>query len=138
MSTIPSPIVPLSELRGERVELPSGGWVQLRHLDDLRSRDREAVAETIPGGHVGPVDVIRMQRKVIEVMVAAWELPYLEGAPLPKDAPEVLGEMTLRDENLLLKKIEPVVKLINPNNVDPADFENPDSPTEPVGGSTPA
>jgi hypothetical protein len=138
MSTTPSPTVPLSELRGDRVDLPSGGWVQLRHLDDLRSRDREAITAAIPSLQLRPVDILRMQRKVIEVMVVAWEVPYLEGAPLPKDAPEILGELTLRDENLLLKRIEPVMQLVDPKDVDPADHEDPDSPTGPVGGSTPA
>lgn len=137
MSATPSPTVSIAEL-GDRFDLPSGGWIQLRPLEDLRSRHRKAIAATIPRHGMDPVDVLNMQAKVAEVMIVGWYLPYEPDAKLPSEDPAGLDELSVRDENVLNAKLEPVLKLINPDNVDPADYEDPDSPTGPAGDSTPA
>lgn len=131
----PSPTVPVTALQGERVELPSGGWMLLRHLDDLRSSHREEVVKLFPDDSNYTMSVIlRIQRKLSEVMIVAWQLPYLPGAALPADQPEILRELTVRDENKLFEKLKPVMDLLNPDQPDPADVDNPDSPTGPSAG----
>lgn len=137
MSTSPSPVIPVAEL-GERVELPSGGYIQLRALEDLRAKHRKAIAATIPDYRMRPLDILTMQQKVAEVMILDWHLPYQPDAPLPSVQPDILDELSMRDENLLNKHLEPVLELVNPATVDPADHADPDSPTEPAGDSTPA
>lgn len=137
MSTTPSPVVSLAEL-GERVELPSGGWVQLRPHADLRAKHRKIIAASIPRHGMTALDVLTMQQKVAEVMIVGWFLPYEPDAVLPSVDPAVLDELSVQDENTLNRHLEPVMKLINPDDVDPADHEDPDSPTGPAGDSTPA
>lgn len=126
--------------RGQLVTLPSeGAWVQLHHYDDLLSEHREQVMRKFPSdGDFSPVNVLFLQREVAVVMVEAWHLPYRPGAPLPVDDPAILSKLRVRDEKRLYKALEPVLDLFNPDKVDPADHEKPDSPTGPSGGSAPA
>jgi hypothetical protein len=136
---VSSPAIPVSDLSGDRVELPSGGWVQLRDLDDLRSHHRSAVLKAFPtDGNFTPLSVLHMQHRLAEVMVVAWSLPYLPDAPLPADDPKIMDELRVRDENKLNKALKPVMDMLDPDAPDPADHENPDSPTEPSGDSAPA
>jgi hypothetical protein len=136
---VSSPTIPVSDLSGDRVELPSGGWVQLRHLDDLRSHHREAVLDAFPDDdRLTPKAVLVMQRTMAAVMVVAWSLPYLPDAPLPGDDPTVMRDIRVRDEKRLMKALKPVMDMLDPDAPDPADHENPDSPTEPSGDSAPA
>ncbi len=137
MST-PAPDIALDEL-GERVSLPSGGWIQLRHLDDLRSKHRNHVTAAMgDSAYMRIADVTAMQYAVAEVCVTAWHLPYLEDAPLPWDARvkdglnSVLQELTVRDENAMYEALEPVLELFNPKRVTPDDHADPDSPTAPA------
>ncbi len=116
------------------LSLPSGGWAQLRDYDDLRSRHRKQVLAKFPtDGDFGPANVLTLLRELMRVMVLAWHLPYEPGAPLPSDAPDVLDDLSVRDENALTAALRPVLDLLNPDAVDPADHEDPDSPTGPSG-----
>lgn len=135
MTKTPSPpTIPVSDLGGTRVELPSGGWIQLRDLDTLKSRHRNYVSSKIPmDREMGPLDVVAMQYALSEVMIEAWELPYLPDAPLPSEHPEALEELSVRDENKLHEALEPALGLINPRLVTPDDHKDPDSPTGPAG-----
>jgi hypothetical protein len=132
MSTIVSKTPPAPK---GSVALPSGGWVQLRPLDDLRSKHRKAVFESFPqdGDFGQPTNVLDMLRAVATVMVVAWHLPYEPAAALPSESPEVLDDLSVVDENALTKALGPALDLFNPSTLDPADHENPDSPTGPSG-----
>ena len=136
--------VKFADLVGDRIDLPSGGWVQLRHLDLLRSKHRNHVTKALPADGMTPAAVVAMQYALAEVMIVGWHLPYEDGAPLPSDQPatptrpSILEEVSLKDENTLMKALEPVLALFNPKDVTPDDAGDPDSPTGPVGGSAPA
>lgn len=120
------------DLVGERVALPSGGWVQMRHASDLRARHRKEVAGAITD-EMTPVDVLNMQQAVARVMIVDWELPYLPGEVIPAlNSGNPLDDLTALDENALIKHLEPVLAVFNPREVDPADHANPDSPTPPA------
>lgn len=123
------------DLTGERVPLPSGGWVQLRHPSDLRSRHRKTIAAAITED-MTPYDVACMQQALAKVMITDWDLPYLgEDKRIPAvrtDNP--LDDLTVADENRLIAALEPVLDLINPRPVTPDDHADPDSPTAPAAG----
>ncbi len=120
----------------ERVELPSGGWVQLRPYADLRAKHRRRVMAKFPeNGRFTPDAVLRFQRELAVVTVLAWHLPYEPSAPLPADQPDVLDELQVRDEKELYRALQPIMDLLDPDSIDPAEHANPDSPTGPSGGS---
>jgi len=141
---VPDPVI-ARPLVGERVALPSGGWVQLRHTDDLRSRHRSHVMAVLPmaAEAFDMGTIARMQRAVAEVMIVAWSLPYAPEARIPSlqtADPETgegssFDELTIRDEDVVVAKLQPVMDLLTPRKVDPADHEDPTSPTGPDGAS---
>ena len=118
-----------------RHELPSGGWVELRDVDTLRARDRKNVMRNVHDPEDGRTiaSLIEMGDGVLAMMVTAWELPYLENAPLPSVDLSVLEELTLPDETELQRLCAPAAKLVvTRSEPDPSDHDDPTSPTAPA------
>lgn len=121
--------------------LPSGGWVDLKEAGELRARDRKMVmrqvADPVEGHRMGMA--VEMSDLITATVVAAWDLPYLPGAPIPSTQLDILDELTLEDESTLQGLIVPLIVLFQPKEVTPDDATNPDgtnnasSPTSPSG-----
>jgi hypothetical protein len=126
-----------------------GAWVELRDVEDLRAKDRKKVEAVIMGAvsfdlETGGIsaDSSALERvmsgtseAVAEVLICAWEIPYLPDAKLPRLDPEALGELRLADYDRVLELIQPAVDLLNPRSSrNPDDHADPQSPSEPASG----
>lgn len=125
-----------------------GAWVKLRAYEDLRAKHRKrALAGRIGAMTFDPatgrpqslsarlaiIAAMDGAEDVAAMLIESWNIPYLPGAALPEDNPELIGELTIADNNALLKLTEPVrVQLLaDEPAADPSDYENPDSPSKP-------
>ncbi len=124
----------------ERHTLPSGGWVELRDPADLKAKDRKRVMRAMGDPTEGNImsASVDMADGVLATMITAWEVPYLPGAPIPANQPDILDELTLPDENELQRLTADAAKLFRPVSTDPSDYTaadgtpNVDSPSGPA------
>lgn len=112
--------------------LPSGGWVVLRDPMELRGRDRRAVQQAIVDPDRKIAAALDITDGCICMLVESWSLPYLPNAPLPRDNPDVLGELTIPDQVELEKAVEPALKVLFPKEVTIDDAGVAGSPTRPA------
>lgn len=133
----------------QRHALPSGGWVDLMDIGEIRADHRKqaaaaaAAAMTFDGdGKVGDFNGAAAVtagfdagEAVARAMVVAWELPYLQHAPLPSTQPALLGQLTLDDYDALLELVEPARLRMFPKPVTPDDHADKSSPSTPVSDS---
>jgi hypothetical protein len=114
-----------------RRDLPSGGWVQLRHPDMLRKKDRDRILSQVKAQSFGAAGV-ELNNSTITVIVDDWHLPYLPDAPVPHRNPKILGELTIKDGNELERITEEYKMILFPDapNIDHAGI--PGSPTQPA------
>ena len=129
-----------------RHDLPSGGWVELRDPNFLRTKDRNALVRKVQGREYDS-DIDRgltSIREMIAMMVSAWHLPY-EPDPidngdgtetprswlLPSVDPSIVDELYAADGNALEKLIEPASRVLNPKAPSPDDVDDPGSPSGP-------
>lgn len=111
--------------------LPSGGWVQLRHPDMLRKKDRDEILKAVKAQSFGAAGV-ELTNSTIIVIVENWHLPYLPDAVAPHRNPRLLGELTIKDGNALEKITEEYKLILFPDapSIDQAGI--PGSPTPPA------
>lgn len=120
-----------------RIDLPSGGWVELRDPETIRARDQERVMrkvakpdEALPFGFIYDVtNGLKM------LMVEKWDVPYLQKpTAIPEDEPWQLGDLTIADNRVLEEAIQPARELLFPKPASPDDEQLDDkaSPTTPA------
>lgn len=114
------------------LDLPSGGHVVLRDPLELRAKDRRAVQKAIEDPDRKIAAALDIIDGTICMLVERWDLPYLPGAPLPRDAPEVLGELTIADLAALEEAVDPAIKVLFPSKAKPEDVLTPGTPTRPA------
>jgi hypothetical protein len=116
-----------------RFNLPSGGWVELKNVEDLKARDKKAVLSAVkvadPERPMG-VNIDSVDNLVVAVLIA-WEVPYLPGAALPSQDRTVLDELSIADYDELNELTLPLVSALFPAKVTVDDHQVPDSPTVP-------
>lgn len=114
-----------------RRDLPSGGWVELRHPDMLRKKDRDKILGNVKAQSFGAAGV-ELNNATILAVVEAWHLPYLPDAPVPHRNPKIVGELTIRDGNALEKITEEYKVILFPDlpSIDQAGILG--SPTQPA------
>lgn len=125
-----------------------GAWVKLRAFEDLRAKHRKrALAGRLGAMQFDPTTgrpqafsarlavlaTMDGAEDVAAMLVAEWNIPYLPGAQLPDEHPELLGELTIGDNNALLELTEPIRKrlIADKQDVDPGGYADPDSPSSP-------
>lgn len=121
-----------------RVELPSGGWAELRDPHSIRAKHRKRALDGL--------NIDRMQAKtagitldmtdgLIIMMVERWSVPYLpgEGGGSPALAPTLIDELTIPDYDALADNLESARKLLFPQPAS-VDDRRPGSPTQPAAG----
>jgi len=133
----PAPPAAPSALSGQivnRIELPSGGWAVLRDPRELRGGDKEDVLRNIedPDHAVGAG--LDMVAGMVCMLVVRWEVPYLPEAPLPRDVPKILRQLTIPDYDAMIACARPAMNLIFPKPPTPEDAGKPGSPTPPASG----
>lgn len=126
-----------------RIELPSGGWVELREPDTIRAGDQEDMMRGLPNPDKNRLygAVVDMATGMKLLMITDWEVPYLsDPKALPGANPRLLRELTLADNRALEKALEPARALLFPANPSPDDeqLNDPGSPTTPASASGPA
>ena len=110
--------------------LPSGGEVTFRDPTVLRAKDKKYVIDHVRddvsdrGRSLDAID------GTLAMVIEQWTVPYLPSAPLPRDQPWILGELTVPDYDYLQSVIGPAVRVLFPV-VDQADV-SPGSPTGPA------
>jgi hypothetical protein len=130
----------------EKHDLPSGGWVELKNPNWLRTKDRNALVRKIQEGKTdSDVDRgITSIRQMIAMLVVSWSLPY-EPDPvdngdgtttarpwvLPSTDPAIVDELLVTDGNALEKLLEPASRVLNPKAPSPDDTEDLESPSGP-------
>jgi len=127
-------------------DLPSGGWVELKNPNWLRTKDRNALVRKIQEGKTdNDVDRgITSIRQMIAMLVVSWSLPYepdpvdngdgtttARGWVLPSTDPAIVDELLVTDGNALEKLLEPASRVLNPKAPSPDDTGDPESPSGP-------
>lgn len=114
-----------------RRDLPSGGWVQLRHPDALRKKDRDRILSTVSAQNFGAAGV-ELNNATIAATVEEWHLPYLPDAPVPHRNPKIVGELTIRDGNELERIGNEYKAILFPDAPSIDQMGIPGSPTPPA------
>lgn len=126
-----------------RVDLPSGGWVELRGVDELRAKDARAMQKEfvrLSDEAEGRAAYVYAADKILEVCITDWAIPYLPEAKCPRNQPpgeeSNLGELTLADIHRLETYVEDIRAAVFPVDNGPAlDADgkpDPATPTEPA------
>lgn len=134
---------PLPRSVVSKIELPSGGWIELREPDTIRAGDQEDMMRGLPNPDKNRLygAVVDMATGMKLLMITDWEIPYLsDPKALPQANPRLLRELTLADNRVLEKALEPARALLFPTNPSPDDdqLNDPGSPTMPASVSEPA
>lgn len=123
-----------------------GSWVEMRSADDVRSRDRDEITKawftgmTVdvetgkiapPSGDAVAAAGLGIPKRIAALLITAWEIPYLPDAPIPSIEPRTLDYLKADDMDQLEKLIEPARTILMPKTVDPSDYDDPASPSEP-------
>lgn len=111
----------------ERLDLPSGGWVEFHDPKDLKGRDYKRVMRGLKNTDAGAATVDLLDG-LIAVMVARWDIPYLPGAPLPCDDIAMTDELTIADLSAIQVAVRPAMHLILPTQTG----TGPGTPTQPA------
>ena len=73
-----------------RVDLPSGGWVEIRGIDDLRAKDMREMQKhfvLLAGddeGVASRANYVYATDRVLAVCITDWSIPYLPNAKVPR------------------------------------------------------
>lgn len=114
------------------VALPSGGHVVFRDPAQLRAKDKKYVIRSITDEGGRWSRTVDATEGTVCMLVEKWTIPYLPAAPLPRDMPEILGELTIPDYDKLIEAATPAVGLLFPSD-SADDADKPGSPTVPAG-----
>lgn len=91
----------MEDLKLERLELPKGGWVEFNDPESVRGKDVDRIRAGWQGSRViGDALNVSMQIAA-EILIAAWEIPNLPGAPTPGQSPSMWGELGWRDKQAI-------------------------------------
>lgn len=147
MTTDITPAEPISGKIETHLDLPSGGWVELRDPRLIRTRDRKRIAAQMPDEGTKAFVGLSMAQGLPLLLVAKWSVPY---AYLSEDGAEdgtkagfngsVKLGITIDDVDALMTEdgdaltefCEPAMRFLFPKTASPDDM-SPGSPTPPVG-----
>lgn len=129
----------------ERLELPSGGWVEFDDPDHLAGEDQRRLVSTLddaPETGAGYVAALDTAQGIACLLIQSWHIPYTPRGtdypagevPVPSNDWPLLGKLRLSDYNAILTHIRPVARLLFPAAPTPDQATVPGSPTVPTGG----
>lgn len=134
----------------KRLELPSGGWVEMKDPNFLRGKDRDALIRQLNGGKNGKIDVddpdatmeagLRTVKIMAGIMITSWYLPYQpdqaddgtdRGWVLPSVDYTIMGELLAGDVATIEEELKVAQRVLMPQKPSPdqhADLESPSGP----------
>lgn len=134
----------------KRLELPSGGWVEMKDPNFLRGKDRDALIRQLNGGSNGKIDVndpdatmdagLRAVKIMAGIMITGWHLPYDpdpadDGTPRPWVLPSVdytiMDELYAPDVVLIEEELKVAQRVLMPQKPSPDQHADPESPSGP-------
>jgi len=134
----------------KRLELPSGGWVEMKDPNFLRGKDRDALIRQLNGGKNGKIDVddpdatmeagLRTVKIMAGIMITAWHLPYQpdpadDGAArdwvLPSVDYTIMGELLAGDVATIEEELKVAQRILMPQKPSPDQHADPESPSGP-------
>ena len=115
----------------EKIELPSGGWVQLRDPKSLKHGDRAKLYKGVDSSMSEAERGILMSDRIIAVLIEDWSFDLL----IPSVRFESIGEMDIPDYDLVAEHAQEATLVLFPqlrktveNEADPkvptADFND--------------
>jgi len=128
----------LSTLDGivvKRVELPSGGWAELRDPREMRTKDRKRALSGVDMNGPQVVMGLDMLSGLAVMLVDKWTVPYAPFGDVVRLGItfEDIDELIPGDTDALTAACEPARRLLFPEMPSP-DNVKPGSPTQPAGG----
>jgi hypothetical protein len=113
------------------VPLPSGGWAEYRDPATIRAKDKRQIIRAIENPDRAAAASLDITEGVVCMFVERWQIPYLPDAPLPREMPSILGELTIGDYDALIDAARPALAIFFPTST-PDDAGKPGSPTQPA------
>lgn len=149
-----TPITPPSApAPGEKVNLPSGGWITFHDPEYLTGDDYRQVVGAVRANAAdmneqsqrGLAMTMDFVHGAMCMLIATWHIPYTPKdtdyppgqVPIPAKDPAVLGRLKFQDYNRVMRVAGPLVQpLLDAMNADgsPDQADVPGSPTVPAGG----
>jgi len=122
---------------GARIELPSGGWAELKdELDDIRAGTRKRLLKESGFGQDGDdIDkAFGLGGAVAHFAVERYQLAYrpFNDAIRVNMIEEDWDELRMADQDALIIALQPVIRQLLPDQPTPDDMR-PGSPTRPAG-----
>lgn len=134
----------------KRLELPSGGWVEMKDPNWLRGKDRDALIRKLNGGSNGKIDVndpdatldagLRSVKHMAGIMITGWHLPY-EPDPaddgtardwvLPSVDYTIMDELLAPDVVAIEEELKVAQRILMPQKPSPDQHADPESPSGP-------
>lgn len=134
----------------KRLELPSGGWVEMKDPNFLRGKDRDALIRQLNGGKNGQIDVsdpdakldagLRAAKIMAGIMITGWHLPYQpdpaeDGTArdwvLPSVDYTIMDELLAPDVVLIEEELKVAQRVLMPQKPSPDQHADPESPSGP-------
>jgi hypothetical protein len=117
------------------VDLPSGGWAELRDPREIRTKDRKRALAGVSDERGKLVMGLDMMAGLAVMLVEKWSVPYspFDGGTRLGLTFEDVDELIPGDTDALSAACEPARRLLFPGQPTPDDM-SPGSPTPPVGG----
>lgn len=134
----------------KRLELPSGGWVEMKDPNWLRGKDRDALIRKLNGGENAPVDAkdpdatmvagFRAVKIMAGIMITGWHLPYEpepaeDGTARPWVLPSVdytiMDELFAPDVVMIEEELKVAQRILMPQKPSPDQHADPESPSTP-------
>jgi len=119
---------------GERITLPSGGWVELRDYRELRAGDKKRILRGIKDGQSQVGSALDVTDGIIAMLVTNWEIPGMEALPVPSASLESIELLTIADYDALVAAVGPAAQALMPKAPSPDQADDPKSPTPPAAG----
>ena len=135
----------------KRLELPSGGWVEMKDPNWLRGKDRDALIRKLNGGKDAPdlknaddeakLDAgFRSVKIMAGILITGWYLPYdpepaEDGSArhwvLPSEDYTIMDELFAPDVVLIEEEIKVAQRILMPQKPSPDQHADPESPSTP-------
>lgn len=121
-----------------RLDLPSGGTIDFNDPENMRGADvkryRRAAYDESEGQGAAANRAVAV---LAELLVKAWDLPYMPGASLPDNGDTLTDVLHWRDELALENHLAPIVRALSsdgrePTRPDGTPDTSPGSPTPPA------
>ena len=138
-----------------KIDLPSGAWAELLSPAKLRAKHHQAVMRSITkmeGAREGAL-AVDLTEGCVAVVVQDWNVTYektneetgevtIERLPVPSEDITSIGELEIGDFETLANhpyvvEVFKKIAAIRGERVDPSDYDDAASPSEPSSGSVP-